>query len=104
MEHHLVAGIQQRTKSDVERLADADGDENFILGPVTDIEILFNVTVDGAAQFDEAEVRSVMRFAFFERVNGGFADVPGGVEIRFADAERNHVLHLRDDFKKVADA
>jgi len=30
--------------------------------------------------------------------------VPGRVEIRFADAERDGVLHLGDDVKKVADA
>jgi hypothetical protein len=45
-----------------------------------------------------------MRFAFFQRVNRGFANVPGRVKVRLADAERDHVLHLRDDFKKVADA
>ena len=45
-----------------------------------------------------------MRFALFQRVNGGLADVPRRDEVGFADAERNHVLHLRDDFEKVADA
>ena len=45
-----------------------------------------------------------MRLAFLQRVNGGFADVPGRVEIRLADPQRNHVVHLRHNFKKVANA
>ena len=45
-----------------------------------------------------------MCLAFFERVDAGLADVPGRVEIRFADAERDGVLHLGDDVKKIADA
>ena len=45
-----------------------------------------------------------MRLAFFDGVDAGLADVPGRVEIRFADAERDRVLHLGDDVKKIADA
>jgi hypothetical protein len=45
-----------------------------------------------------------MCLALFERVDAGLADVPGRVEIRFADAERDGVLHLGDDVKKIADA
>src|SRR5450830_560567 len=45
-----------------------------------------------------------MGFAFFQRVDRRFADVPRRVEIRLADAERDDVLHLGDDLEKVADA
>jgi galactose-1-phosphate uridylyltransferase len=71
---------------------------------VADGIIFLGIFADGAAQFDRAEVRGVVRLALFERVNAGLADVPRRVKIRLADAERNHVLHLGDDFKKVADA
>jgi hypothetical protein len=84
--------------------ADADGDDDLVFRRVADVEILLDVFADGAAQFDQAEVRGVMRLALFERVNAGLADVPGRVEIRFADAERDGVLHLGHDVKKVADA
>ena len=102
--HHLVAGIDECAAGEVEPFADADSDDDFVFRRVADVEILLDVFVDGAAQFDEAEVGRVMRLALFERVNAGLADVPGRVEIRFADAERDGVLHLGDDVKKVADA
>ena len=71
----------------------------------TDVEKLFSTYfADGAAQFDQAEVRGVMRLALFQRVDGGFADVPGRVEIRLADAERDDVLHRLDDVEEIADA
>jgi len=102
--HHLVAGIDERAAGEVEAFADADGDDDFIFRRVDDVEILLDVFADGTAQFDEAEVGRVMRLALFERVDAGLADVPGRVEIRFADAERDGVLHLGDDVKKIADA
>ena len=37
-------------------------------------------------------------------LNAGAADIPGRLEIRFADAERDHVVHLRGDIEKLADA
>jgi hypothetical protein len=84
--------------------AHADGDDDFVFRRVADGINFLDVFADGAAQFDEAEVRGVMRLALFQRVDAGLADVPGRVEIRFADAERDGVLHLGDDVKKVADA
>jgi hypothetical protein len=81
VEHHLVARIHERAESDIQRLTHADGHKNFVLGAVADVKILFNVAIDGAAQFDEAEVRGVMRFALFQRVNGGLADVPRRIEV-----------------------
>jgi hypothetical protein len=104
VKHHLVAGIDQCADSNINRFGHTDRDDDFVLGPVADVEIVFDVTIDGAAQFDEAKVRGVVRLAFFQRVNRRFANMPGRVKIRLADAERDHVLHLRDDFKKVADA
>ena len=102
--HDLVAGIDERAAGEVQPLADADGDDDFVFRRVADVEILLDVFVDGAAQFDEAEVGRVMCLALFERVDAGLADVPGRVEIRLADAKRDGVLHLGDDVKKVADA
>jgi hypothetical protein len=104
MKHHLVAGIDERAAREVQRLTHADGDDDLVVRHVADGEIFLHVFADGAAQFDQAEVGGVMRLAFFQRVNARLADVPGRVEIRLADAERDHVLHLRDDLKKVADA
>ena len=104
MIHHLVAGIDERAAGEVEALADADGDDDFVFRRVADVEVFLHVAADGAAQFEEAEVGRVMRLAFFERVDAGLADVPGRVEIRFADAERDGVLHLGDDVKKIANA
>ena len=45
-----------------------------------------------------------MRRAAFERENGGFAHMPRRVEIGFADAETDDVLHRRDDVEEVPDA
>ena len=104
MKHHLVAGIDERAAREIERFAHADGDDDFVFRRVADGIIFLDVFADGAAQFNQTEIRGVMRFTFFQRVNAGFANVPRRVEIWFADAERNDILHLRDDFEKVADA
>jgi len=89
---------------DVQRLADAHGNENFVLRPVAGGIIFFNVMADGAAQFDRAEVRGVMRLAFFQRIDAGLPNVPRRVKIRFAHPQRDGILHLGHEVVKIANA
>jgi hypothetical protein len=86
------------------RLGDADRDDHLVLRAVAHRVVLLDVGGDRAAQLDQAEVRGVVGLALLEGVDRGLADVPGRVEVGLADAERDHVLHLRDDLEEVADA
>ena len=63
-----------------------------------------HVVRDRATQAREAQIGTVPRAAFLQRVDGGLADVPRRGEIRLADTEGNHVPHGLDDFEKIADA
>ena len=45
-----------------------------------------------------------MRPALFQGVDRRLADVPGRGEVRLADAQRDHVVHLRHDLEEIADA
>ena len=101
---HLVARVEQRPQRQVQRLADADRDEHLVVRVVFGAEVLADVAGQRAAQVEVAEVAGVMRRAAFEREDGGFAHVPGRVEVRLADAQADHVLHRRDDVEEVADA
>ena len=100
----LVAGIGDGADGEVERLADADGDEDFIGRVVHAAELPLHVGGEGLAQLEQAEVGGVAGRAALQRVDGVFADVPGGGEVRLADAQRDHVLHRADDVEEVADA
>ena len=101
---HFLAGVDERTQREIQRLADADGDEHFVVGVVFRAEILGDVFGQRPAQFDVAEVAGVMRRATFKREDGGLADVPGRVEVGLANAQTDHVLHGRDDVEEIADA
>jgi hypothetical protein len=100
----FVAGVQEGAKGEVKGLADADGDEDFVLGIVFGAESLSDVGCQGAAQFEVTEVAGVMGDAAFESENGGFAHVPWGIEVGFADAQADDILHRRNDVKEIADA
>ncbi len=101
---HLVPRIQYRTEGDVERLGDADGDEDLRLGIVGHAELLLNVLADRHAQRFEAEVGGVARLALFERANHRLADRPRRRFVRLADAKGNDIAATDDEFEKVANA
>ncbi len=101
---HFVAGIQQRAQGEVDRLGDADGDDDFGARIVGDAEVLLHVAADGRAQLGQAEIGGVVRAALLERIDRRLADVPGRVEIGLADAEGDDLLLLRDDVEKLTDA
>jgi hypothetical protein len=100
----LVARIEQRPQREVYRLRDADRHEDLVVGPVAERVVALHIRRDGPAQLEEPEVRGVVGLALLEGVDRGLADVPGRVEVRLADAERDDVPHLRDDLEEVADA
>ena len=101
---HLVAGVEQRAQRDVDGFGNADGDEHLACGIIGHAEESIDVAGDGFAQREQAEIGGVGRLAFFQRVNGGLADVPWRDEVRFADAERDHVVAALHEFEEVADA
>ena len=100
----LVAGVGDGADGEVEGFADADGDQDFIGRVVHAAEFLFHIGGEGLAQLEQAEVGGVAGRAALQGVDGVFADVPGGGEVRLADAQRDHVLHRADDVEEVADA
>jgi len=57
-----------------------------------------------AAELKQAVVRGVRSRSTLRGVDGGFADSPGGNEVRLANAEGYNPIHLRDQIEKPADA
>ena len=57
-----------------------------------------------AAQLGKTPVRGVERLPLFERLDARAADLPRGLKVRLADAERNRVRHFCRHFEKAADA
>ena len=101
---HLVARIDHRAQGQVQRLAHADGDEDFVLRVVGSLERLLHVARELLAQLEQAQVGRVVRRAPFQREERGFADVPRRIEVRLPDAETDDVLHRADDVEEVPDA
>jgi hypothetical protein len=97
-------GFKHGTEGDVERLRDADGDEDLRLRIVGDAEMLRDVLADEDAQRFEAEVRGVARLAFLQRADHRLADRPRGRFVRLTDAERDDIGAADDEFKEIADA
>jgi len=64
----------------------------------------FVIGGDGLAQFDEAGVGGVLRFALAQRLNARLADTCRRLEVGLAYPEGNDVVHRRDDVEKLADA
>src|SRR5207249_12040690 len=101
---HFVARVHHRPQRDVQRLADADGDQNLMAGIVADAELFFDVIADRLAEFPQAEVGGVTGFAPFQRVYRRLANVPRGDKVRFAYPQRDHVRHRLHDVEKLTDA
>ena len=104
MEEDFVAGIEQGAQGQVQRLGDADGYQDFGRAVVPDAKVLEDVAGDRFPEARKAEIGGVAGAAFLQGINGGLADVPWGIEVGLADAERDDVLHRLHDFEKVADA
>ena len=101
---HLFARIEQRAQREIDRLGHADGDEHLGRRVVRNVEEPADVARDRLAQRKQAEVRGVGRLAFFQRVDGGLADVPRGDEVRLADAQRDHAFAALHEFEEITDA
>ena len=57
-----------------------------------------------AAQLGKAPVGGIEGLTLLKRLDAGAPDLPRGLEIRFADAERDRVGHFGCHFEKTADA
>ena len=66
--------------------------------------IVCNIFADSFAQRKQSEVGGITGSAAVKGVDGIFTDRPRCYEIRFSDAERDHIIHLVDQFKKITDA
>ena len=56
MVDHLIAGIQQGTADEVERLGNPHGHEHFTLGIVADAELSLDIIDDAFPQAEQSEV------------------------------------------------
>ena len=90
---HLVTGIQKSPQCEIDRLGDADGDEDFGERLVGNLEMTTHIVGDRAAKTGQAEIRSVAGATALEGENRRLADMPWGCEIGFSDAERNDIVH-----------
>ena len=89
----LVAGIEQREAHIGDRLLGAVRQHDACrraVDAVFDLEFLCN----GGAQLGIAGDRPVVGEACLDGAGGGGADMGGGVEVGFADGERNHLMAL----------
>ena len=102
--NHFIARIHQCAHRDIQRLADADGDDALVFRIVFDVVILLHIAADFPAQRRSAEVGGIAGMPFFQRKNSGFPDGPRRGEIGFPDAETDHVVHRIDQIEKAADA
>ena len=97
---HIVAGLDERPNHKVDCFGAADGDKNFLLRVIFDIEFALKIFCGFLTKLHKTGVSRVPGASFFEGINTRFADVPGSFEIRFADAEGDNVVHLRREVKK----
>ena len=100
----LVTGIEQRPQGDIDGFRNADGNQHFAQGLVAHAKMALHVVRNGTPQPRQTEIGTVAGAALFQRVDGGFTDVPRRGEVRLPDAKGDHVPHGLDDFKKVPDA
>ena len=100
---HLVALFNQRAEREVDRLTAAHGDKRLLRGAVCKRKTPFVVVGDLPEQIGKAAVRRVPGSALFQTADTLVADMPRGLEIGLADAQRNHMIHLVGDIKEFAD-
>src|SRR5439155_23224329 len=100
----LVAGVEDGAEGEIQAVAHADGDKDLFLRIVVDTERLLKVGSNRRSQGRDPSIRRILREAALKRVDGGLADPPGGDEVRFADAERNHIVHAGNDVEEAPDA
>lgn len=103
-DEHLVPGGAQRAQTQVDALARADGDEDFLRRIVFHVAAAPDVLRDQAAELDAPPVGGVLREAVLDRRNRRVPDVPGRDEVRLAHAQGDGLRHLRDDVEEPADA
>ena len=104
VEQDFIPRIEQRPERDVQCFTHADGDENFVLGIVGGAEVFVDVLAESLTEFEIAQVAGVMRHPLFQREDGAFPDMPGGVKVRLADAQTDYVLHRADDVEEITNA
>ena len=99
----FVPRIQQGAEGQVQGLRDAHSDDDFLGRIVGHMEFFRDVFGDAFPQFQQAEVAGVGGLAFFEGIDRCLPDVPGGREVRLADAKRDHIAGVEDQFEEFAD-
>ena len=100
---HFVAGVQQRAQGDVERLARPARDDDLVLRVVVDAVEPLDMRAQLLAQFKQAVVRGVVRVATLDAGDRCPANGLGGNVVRFAHAQRDHVVDRAEEVKKLAD-
>jgi hypothetical protein len=100
---HLVAGVEQHPQRQVQALRDAGGDQALGARVVVGAVAAGQVGADQLAQPEQPGVGGVGGVAVLQGVDPGLADPPRGDEVRLADAQGDHVVHLRGDVEELAD-
>src|SRR5438552_5125113 len=100
---HLIAVVERRAQREVDRLRNADGDEDLALGVVSDAPKLLGVIADCLTQRTDAVVGGVFRLPVLYRADRRLAKALRRDEIRLADAERDDAFGAGDEIEEAPD-
>ena len=99
----FIPGFDQCPDGQVDGLAAADGDQH--LGHlILQVKAAFQIPADLGAQLLEAGIGRILGAALLQATDAGIPHTPGGLEIRFADAQGDAVRHIAGQVKELADA
>ena len=99
-----VTGGKHRAHTNVDGFTAADCYQNFMLGVIGQLIFPLHESGNLLPQLKHAPVAGVAGIALFQRSDTGFADMPRGGKIRFADAQGNHMLHAGGNIEEFSDA
>ena len=101
---YFFAGIQYRTKGQIQRFAYTHRHEHLRFPVVRNVKGFVDVPRYGQPKLCQPEGRRISGCSFFQRKNRAFPDVPRRGGVRLAHAETDDVVHFADDVEKVPDA
>ena len=99
-DQNFISRFQHGAHGEVDGLTAAYGYKDFTLGIVGNFVFVLYIFADLLTEFQESGIGSVVCPAFFQAVDTLITDMPWSIKIRFADTERDYVIHFTYDVKK----
>ena len=98
----FITGVEHRPESQVQSLANTDRHQHLRLRVIANPEVLLDIVRNALAQFQQAQVGSVLGTTAFQSVNRRLTNMPRGGKIWLSDPQRNHTRGVLDEFEEVA--